>query len=68
MPDIADNAQDHIERETAGLLAARKPAGPKADGRCHNCNSLVPPGLRWCDADCREDWERDQRAAKRGGE
>jgi hypothetical protein len=62
--DIADKAGDHIERESVGLLAQRKPAGPTACGACHYCGEDVRGEARWCDSDCRDDWEKDQRAAK----
>ena len=63
MADIADRAGEHIEREAAGLLAQRKPAGPAATGSCHNCGEALEGDSRWCDADCRADWEREQRRA-----
>lgn len=59
--DIADKAAEHIERESANLLAQRRPAGPAPDGSCHWCDKPLAGGLRWCDADCRNDWERDLR-------
>lgn len=56
MSDIADRAQDHIEREEALVLAAgHKPPGPKADGHCHNCGE--PVEHLFCDSDCRDDYE-----------
>lgn len=61
MADIADKAAEHIERESAGLLAQRRPIGPVANGFCHWCEATVAAALRWCDADCRNDYERDQR-------
>lgn len=56
MADPIDRAQDHIERETPYILAARKPVTIRADGRCHNCGEPVAVGL-YCDSDCREDHE-----------
>lgn len=64
MADIADKANDHIERENAGLLAKRLPTGPAACGACHFCGEEVHGEARFCDADCRDDYEREQRAAK----
>ena len=29
-----------------------------ATGYCFNCGEELPPGMRWCDADCTQDWER----------
>jgi len=62
MADIADRAADHIERESAGLLAKRKPVGPAACGACHFCGEEVRGEARFCDADCRDGYEREQRA------
>lgn len=30
-------------------------------GRCHACGDRVDEGRRWCDADCRDDWEKGER-------
>lgn len=31
----------------------------EATGRCLNCdNALDDPTQRWCDGDCRDDWEK----------
>lgn len=30
-------------------------------GRCHSCGDRVGEGRRWCDADCRDDWEKGER-------
>lgn len=27
-------------------------------GCCYNCDALVPDGHRFCDTDCRDDWQR----------
>jgi hypothetical protein len=31
---------------------------PKAKGACLNCEDKLAPPLRWCDSDCRDDWQR----------
>jgi len=59
---LDDQASDRelLDRELA--LKRRKPAGPPPCGFCHNCNDPLPPNLRFCDGNCREDWEyREQR-------
>lgn len=37
--------------------------GPKieATGWCLFCDEPLPEGRRWCDADCRDDWELENR-------
>lgn len=62
MADLADRANDHIEREQQGLLAQRKPAAPTANGQCLNCHSQLPRGMRWCDTSCRDDYEKDHQS------
>jgi hypothetical protein len=54
--DDADRAQLQEERQHAARIAARAPAGPAPAGHCLYCGTPLPPGRRWCDADCRDDW------------
>lgn len=58
--DISDTATEREERDRDIALQLRKPAGPAATGACLNCDAPLPPGARWCDCDCRHDWERRQ--------
>ena len=58
MADDADRAQQHIEAELGGLLSRRCAEAPAATGLCLNCGAVVDPPRRWCDADCRDDWQR----------
>lgn len=66
MADPIDRAQDHIERETPYILAARKPVLIHPNGKCHNCGEKTPTALAlYCDQDCRDDYEyRAQRGIK----
>lgn len=48
-------AREELDRDLA--LKNLKPAGPAPTGACLNCDEPLPPGLRWCDALCRDDWE-----------
>lgn len=63
LPDIIDlgNAAADIFLKSALTTAHRAPL-PDPDGRCHNCEAIVPIGVRWCDHDCQVDWEKHQRA------
>lgn len=61
MADEIDRAQERIEREHALILAQRMPAGPAATGECLWCGEPLAPGLRWCDADCRDAWEANHK-------
>ena len=67
MSDIIDVAQAKAEAIASAELARRHPVGPAATGLCHWCGEPVPEGRRWCDADCRDDWQREQRRKTRHG-
>lgn len=61
MADICDQAdqQNTIALEIA-VKSNRKPEGPKANGTCHYCGESVGQVERWCNIDCRVDWQRLQ--------
>ena len=55
--DEADYAAREEQRDRDRAMAVRRPALiVPATGECLNCRAIVPPGVRWCDADCRVDW------------
>jgi hypothetical protein len=58
MPDVVDLAQTQNERMDQVMLTIRKPTAPDATGFCLNCGEPLSDGRRWCDADCRDDWQR----------
>lgn len=59
MSDIIDNANDTAELFLrAAVSKARIDGAPPSTGRCFNCEEPVPSGLRWCDVDCRNDWQK----------
>ncbi|TVO53834.1 hypothetical protein [Denitromonas halophila] len=59
MADVIDQANDRAARDLLLAQQQRRPEGPQACGTCHNCGEPVASRLRWCDAQCRDDWERD---------
>ena len=61
MADFADigAAREELDRELA--IKVRAPAGPAATGVCLSCGEQVGDGLRWCDAECRDGWQVEQR-------
>ena len=75
MDDI-DRASEREQDLTREALSKRMPEGPKATGYCLQCGAefvtvqrggTVRPGRevrdmtrRWCDSQCRDDWERAQ--------
>jgi hypothetical protein len=67
MADNVDEANKIVEQHLTSVLAKTKPNLPPLTGRCFYCES--PTVERFCDADCRDDYGRDQRRAlmrKRG--
>ena len=58
MPDELDNIQDRLEKdEELRRKYTPKPAEIKVTGRCLYCNAEIDKDRRWCDADCRTDYE-----------
>lgn len=61
LSDPADVATRNEEMARVGAVAAsRRPAGPQYTGVCHYCDDPVDAPRRWCNAFCRDFWERDQ--------
>lgn len=61
--DIIDQGNEAAEIFRRSALSQRKPEGPAATGYCLNCDARLAPKLRWCGPPCRDDWEKQQRAA-----
>lgn len=62
--DPIDQASETELQNTAAAIAlARAKIGPAlpATGSCHNCAEPLPPGERFCDEHCRDDYEHIQR-------
>lgn len=57
MPTIDDKAAaiEELDRDLA--LKMRRPTGPASCGYCLNCELPLLGGARWCDDDCRDDWQ-----------
>lgn len=59
MADTADDASEMAELHLAAELAKPKAILPPLTGHCFYCHTPTPE--RFCDADCRDDFERDKR-------
>jgi hypothetical protein len=59
MADNADDASEMAELHLSVELAKVKPNLPPLTGHCFYCHSHITD--RFCDSDCRDDYERDQR-------
>lgn len=70
MADIADIANDTVELvDGARIAAVRSLSGVQQvlpTGVCLFCDGLLTkPTTRWCDAQCRDDWELERKAHER---
>ena len=65
MADDIDRAQD-LQLQM-NELALRKPKTPTLApiGICYYCSEAVPGQQLFCDSECGEGWEEEQRAKKR---
>jgi hypothetical protein len=61
--DEIDRANERAAQFLAHSLAnaVKANALPAANGHCLNCDEHVVNDERWCDCDCRNDWELRQR-------
>lgn len=59
MSDEVDAANEQAEMTLTSARLRRNPALP-AIGRCYNCEESLPAGV-FCDADCRDDYEKRTR-------
>lgn len=64
MTDIIDQANDHIEREMKMRLEHRRASMLPATGECLNCGEHLDGERRFCDVDCRDDYDKRQRLKK----
>lgn len=68
MADIADQAYEQNQAAfEAEQRAKRLPEGPKATGYCLDCTAPLDPGMRWCDAHCRDRYQLRVDAERRNG-
>lgn len=62
--DDADIVTAREERfGPAQIAASKKPPGPAATGFCLYCDEPVMEGDRWCSADHRDAWQKEQTRA-----
>lgn len=63
MADQFDLASEYEELERLSCLNRLKSGSQptaKATGQCLYCEEPLPEGRRWCNAECRDEWEREQ--------
>lgn len=69
MADDVDITTDRFEVELANKIAiiASKKREIEAIGECHFCGVDLSPPRRWCDAYCRDSWEKLERKREAEG-
>lgn len=60
MADFADKGSASEELARSMALLVRAPDGPAAWGKCLYCDEPLMVGKRWCNAECRDDWQAEQ--------
>lgn len=63
MMDVIDQSESTLQINESLALQQRKDAGPPPCGECHYC--ALNDSRRFCDAHCRDDWQKDMDALRR---
>ena len=56
--DDLDRAAEIADAALSEILKIRKPGGPDETGHCLLCGEPLQAGRRWCNADCRDEWDK----------
>lgn len=69
MSDIFDQASEREDRDRQAAIDRQRRASERLPyvGCCYYCGSITPTGVRFCDADCRDDYQEQQRRMKMAG-
>ena len=61
MSDDVDTSNDRWDWYVSMKIRENAAYKPVAEytGQCLYCDASVPEGHRWCDADCRDGWQRE---------
>ena len=68
MTDEIDRAQEREQHTREAALRRRKLVVAASGGTCLYCGDKLPRTRRWCNADCRDNWEAEQARAAREGD
>jgi len=63
--DLADEFQERFLQDSLQRQLSGQRLAPKSTGKCLYCEEPLAPTKRWCDSDCRDDWEREENARRR---
>ena len=62
--DVVDRAQQDMDFYASHRVEEHRPEH-RATGGCLYCGEPVPPGERWCDKECRDEWEKEEKVRER---
>lgn len=58
MADYADKSNEAADTFLRESLIWRRAEVDAPGGKCLNCEAEIDLLMRWCDSDCRDDWQR----------
>lgn len=67
MADVIDEGNDNAELFLKSALSNRKVFTLEPVGHCYYCDETVQRGVLFCGAECRDDWQREQRIRRISG-
>ena len=68
--DDADRAEERIEQAMEDALAEVRRSqqkGIRCKGACHFCGEILPYGFLFCDVDCRDAYDYEQKIRRAQG-
>lgn len=65
--DDVDRANENAEIYLTSALSNRRAVALRPIGYCYYCDTPVRVGVLFCAADCRDDWQREDRIRRIAG-
>ena len=59
--DLASTYEELDRQSALNRLESTKLHSPESTGHCLYCGEELSDGRRWCNADCRDEWEKEQK-------
>lgn len=69
MSDVFDQASEREDRDRQAAIDHQRRTAESLPyvGVCYYCGSSTVTGVRFCDADCRDDYQREKDLQRRAG-